>query len=61
MSQFEYLCIDPKCPRSRERFTLLRTIANRDRVATCPDCGTDAALRCVVQSSPASFRMGGAK
>ncbi len=61
MSQFEYLCINPKCSRSKERFVLLRSIADMDVVATCPDCGTEAALRCVVPSSPASFRMGGTK
>ena len=61
MPQFEYLCINPKCPRSMRRFTLLRRFADMDVVATCTDCGTDAALRCVVPSSPASFRIGGAK
>lgn len=61
MPQFEYLCINPKCPRSKERFTLLRSSADMDVVATCPDCGIDAALRCIVPSSLASFRMGGVK
>ncbi len=61
MPQYEYLCVNPKCSRSQERFTLRRSIADMDVVATCPDCGTDAALRCVVPSSPASFRIGGAK
>ncbi|KKK86418.1 hypothetical protein LCGC14_2763430 [marine sediment metagenome] len=58
MPQYEYICTNAKCSRSTKRWTLLRSFTDTD--ALCPDC-FQPAERCVVPSSPASFRMGGAK
>jgi hypothetical protein len=64
MPIYEFLCEDPGCRHHKERFDMLN-IAPRNtlawfRRAPCPACGGPT-IRCEVPSSPASFRMGGAK
>lgn len=54
---YEYACANSKCPRYTVRATELRAFTGMDAPAKCPDCGKPA-YRCIVPSSPASFRIG---
>lgn len=62
MPIFEFRCEDPKCRYYEERFDVLASSFDVVTVTAvnCPACGSHA-TRCVVPSSPASFRLGGAK
>lgn len=62
MPIFEFQCEDPKCRHYKERFDVLESSFELVTMASvhCPLCDAHA-TRCVVPSSPASFRMGGAK